>query len=169
MVVAGLLPEWAFWCCTRTHSFLFQGLAQRGWPLLLLSAAAGLVRCSSFAEAALAGNPRPCGAGGGEHGLGFGRRADPYLLPQSLTIFAAGTPRPCSGWSSSWVAALPACLPLLILRVPASTSRADSKWIPLEIGTHDLRMDRFSANALCFILLWAVRSRAASPLNSPRG
>ncbi|HEY1297375.1 MAG TPA: cytochrome d ubiquinol oxidase subunit II [Chloroflexota bacterium] len=114
-VVAGLIAAVGVLVLRADDTFLFQGLAQRGWPLLLVSGVAGvaaLVMLRSGARRAT----RAFGAAAVASMIwGWGVAQYPYLLPQSLTISAgAGAPATLLWLVVVVIAALTLVLPSLL-------------------------------------------------------
>ena len=72
-VIAGLIALVGIFILHADDAFLFEALAQRGWPLLLISGVSGRCRAGDPAQGRAASNPCARGSGGGEHDLGLGR------------------------------------------------------------------------------------------------
>src|SRR5262249_59847898 len=96
-------------------AYLFQGLAERGWPLLLLSGLTGIAALVILRRGARRAT-RVLGAAAVASMLwGWGVAQYPYLLPQTLTISAgAGAPATLQWLGIVVIAALLLLLPSLI-------------------------------------------------------
>ena len=85
-IVAGLIAVIGVFVLRADAPFLVQGLAQRGWPLLLLSGVSGLAALLILRKRARRAT-RLLGASAVASVIwGWGVAQYPYLLPESLTI-----------------------------------------------------------------------------------
>jgi len=134
-VVAGLISAVGVLVLRADDSFLFQGLTERGWPLLLVSGAAGLGALLILRRGSRRAT-RVLGALAVASLIwGWGVAQYPYLLPQSLTISAgAGAPATLQWLVVVVVAALLLVLPSLIF-VFHLDQRSRLEVDPLEIHT----------------------------------
>ena len=134
-VVAGLIAAVGVLVLRADDSFLFQGLAQRGWPLLLLSAAAGLGALLIMRRSGRRATRVLAALAVASMVWGWGVAQYPYLLPQSLTISAgAGAPATLQWLVVVVVAALLLVLPSLVF-VFRLDQQSRLEVNPLEIHT----------------------------------
>jgi cytochrome bd ubiquinol oxidase subunit II len=135
-VVAGLIAAVGVLVLRADDSFLFQGLAERGWPLLLLSGAAGLAALLIMRRRSGRRATRVLAAVAVASLIwGWGVAQYPYLLPQSLTISAgAGAPATLQWLVVVVVAALLLVLPSLVF-VFRLDQQSRLEVDPLEIHT----------------------------------
>ena len=134
-VVAGLIAAVGVLVLRADDSFLFQGLAQRGWPLLLLSGAAGLGALLIMRRSGRRATRVLAALAVASMVWGWGVAQYPYLLPQSLTISAgAGAPATLQWLVVVVVAALLLVLPSLIF-VFRLDQQSRLEVNPLEIHT----------------------------------
>ncbi len=133
-VCAGLLAVIGVFVLRADDPFLFAGLAQRGWVLVLLSGLSGLAalallrshaRRATRLLAALAVAAIVCGWGVAQY---------PYLLPQTLTIAQAAAPTPTLQWLAvAVIAAVVLVVPALILVFRLDQQSRLEEAVPLEI------------------------------------
>jgi NADH dehydrogenase FAD-containing subunit/cytochrome bd-type quinol oxidase subunit 2 len=136
-VVAGLVALIGVFVLRRDDNYLFQGLAERGWPLLLLSGVTGIAALVILRRGARQAT-RVLGAAAVASMLwGWGVAQYPYLLPQTLTISAgAGAPATLQWLVIVVVAALLLVLPSLIF-----VFRLDQQ-SRLEVNPLEIRMSQ---------------------------
>jgi NADH dehydrogenase FAD-containing subunit/cytochrome bd-type quinol oxidase subunit 2 len=114
-IVAGLIAAVGVFVLRADAPFLFQGLAQRGWPLLLLSGVTGLGALLILRRRARRATRLLGAAAVASVIWGWGVAQYPYLLPESLTISAgAGAPATLQWLVVVVVAALVLVLPSLL-------------------------------------------------------
>ena len=134
-VVAGLIAAVGVLVLRADDSFLFQGLAERGWPLLLLSGAAGLAALLIMRRSGRRATRALAAVAVASLIWGWGVAQYPYLLPQSLTISAgAGAPATLQWLVVVVVVALLLVLPSLVF-VFRLDQQSRLEVDPLEIHT----------------------------------
>jgi NADH dehydrogenase FAD-containing subunit/cytochrome bd-type quinol oxidase subunit 2 len=136
-VVAGLIAAVGVLVLRADDAFLFQGLAQRGWPLLLVSGLTGVAALVILRRGARRAT-RLLGAVAVASMLwGWAVAQYPYLLPQTLTIAAgAGAPATLQWLVVVVIAALVLVLPSLIF-----VFRLDQQ-SRLEVNPLEIRMSQ---------------------------
>jgi NADH dehydrogenase FAD-containing subunit/cytochrome bd-type quinol oxidase subunit 2 len=114
-VVAGLIAFVGIFVLHADDAFLFDALAQRGWPLLLLSGVTGVAALAILRKGARRATRVLGGLAVASMIWGWGVAQYPYLLPVTLTISAgAGAPTTLQWLVVVVIAALLLVLPSLL-------------------------------------------------------
>jgi NADH dehydrogenase FAD-containing subunit/cytochrome bd-type quinol oxidase subunit 2 len=136
-VVAGLIAIVGIFVLRADDTFLFQGLAERGWPLLLLSGVTGIAALVILRRRKRRATRLLGAAAVASLIWGWGVAQYPYLLPESLTISAgAGAPATLQWLVVVVVAALVLVLPSLVF-----VFRLDQQ-SRLEVNPLEIRMSQ---------------------------
>ncbi|HYW90387.1 MAG TPA: cytochrome d ubiquinol oxidase subunit II, partial [Chloroflexota bacterium] len=136
-VVAGLIALVGVFVLRADDAYLFQGLAERGWPLLLLSAITGIAALVILRRGARRAT-RVLGAAAVASMLwGWGVAQYPYLLPQTLTISAGAG----AAATLQWLVIVVIAALLLVLPSLLFVFRLDQQ-SRLEVNPLEIRMSQ---------------------------
>src|SRR5262249_36500948 len=136
-VATGLIAVAGIFVLRADDSFLFQGLAQRGWPLLLLSGVTGIAALGVLRRGARRWSRALRAAAVARMIWGGGVARYPCLLPQTLTI-AAGAGAPAT---LQWLVVVALAALLLVLPSLIFVFRLD-QLSRLEVNPLEVRMSQ---------------------------